>query len=273
MRTVVIAGVGLIGGSFALALRKAGFTGRILGVSSPRTIEAALARSVIDEGVTLEEGCRRADLLYLAQPISKIVGVLPLIDGFVRPGALVTDAGSTKAAIVRTAYVSIRRAQFLGGHPLAGKESRGVEVADADLFKGRAYVVTPGDLSTDAARTFIAWLERIGAVPLVMSPEAHDRTLALTSHLPQLASTALAVALADKLQHTRAAGPALLDSTRLALSPFDVWRDIIATNAENIEAALDAYIATLEDVRSRLRTGDLNTAFETAARFAAGLRS
>src|SRR5262249_52975277 len=139
MQTVTICGVGLIGGSFALALRKSGFGGTILGVSSPRTLEAALSRRVLDEGVAPPEGVQRADLLYLAQPISRIIDFLPLVAAHRRPDSLVTDAGSTKAAIMKRALELMPSNAFLGGHPMAGKEQRGVEEAEADLFRNRTY--------------------------------------------------------------------------------------------------------------------------------------
>src|SRR5260221_13984256 len=128
MRIVAIAGVGLIGGSFALALRKAGFGGRILGVSSERTIVEALRLGVIDEGVTLERAESEADLIYLAQPILQILDVLTRLKP--KPGALVTDAGSTKARITAVAESHLKDCQFVGGHPMAGKETRGVAAAD-----------------------------------------------------------------------------------------------------------------------------------------------
>ncbi len=283
MQTVAIFGVGLIGGSFALALRKAGFDGRILGVSSPETLNRALDQGVIDEGSAVPEAAQRADLLYLAQPISRILALLPELDRWVRPQALITDAGSTKVAILERATACIHRCQFLGGHPLAGKESRGVESADADLFRARTYVVTPVDtaanlqmpqLETPAAQDLLAWVERIGSSVLVMDAVSHDRTLAYTSHLPQLASTALVNLLArsgDPIP--RVFGPALLDSTRLALSPFDVWADILATNASEIDAALEGYISALTQLRSALTSSDAARSFERASAFANELRS
>src|ERR1700730_14951178 len=143
METVAIFGVGLIGGSFALALKKAGFKGAIVGVSSPATIEAPRACGAIDEALPSEEAARQADLIYLAQPISRILETLPRLNPWVRPDALVTDAGSTKGAIVALASKMLTGAPFLGGHPLGGKEQRGVEHADPDLFRSRHYVLTP----------------------------------------------------------------------------------------------------------------------------------
>lgn len=279
MQTVVIAGVGLIGGSFALALRQAGFEGRILGVSSPQTIREALRLGVIDEGLPLEQAAPQADLVYLAQPIGRILDTLHHLDPLVKPDALVTDAGSTKGQIVATAHRYLRRCAFLGGHPMAGKESRGVAAADAALFAGRTYVLTPtarAELETPPARELWRWIERIGARPVVIGPDEHDRVVSLTSHLPQLASTALAAVVADGIEFDEQlaiSGPGLIDSTRLALSAYELWRDILATNADAIEQALGAYIARLEHLRENLRSRQLQEEFTAAATLAQRLRS
>jgi prephenate dehydrogenase len=278
MQTVAIAGVGLIGGSFGLALKRAGFGGPILGVSSEAGIRAGLERGAIDRAATLEEAARAADLIYLAQPIGRILDTLHHLDPLVRPDALVTDAGSTKHVIVTQAGRLLRRCQFLGGHPLAGKEIRGVAAAEAGLFEGRTYVLAPhapDELETPPARVFVEWLRRIGAKPVVVGAAEHDRLLAFTSHLPQLASTALGAILADCLSapdDLRLAGPGLLDSTRLALSPYELWRDILATNTESIEQALTAYINELEQLRDNLRTRGAQEEFVRAAELAKAIR-
>ena len=277
MDTVAIVGVGLIGGSFALALKKAGFNGRVLGVSSPSTNQAALETGAIDESATLEEAGARADLVYLAQPIGRILDTIHRLDALLRPGMLVTDAGSTKEAIVSQAARSIRKCQFLGGHPLAGKEKRGVGEADPDLFSGRTYVLTPtepAELDTAAAQEFREWLRRIGAKPFVLEPAAHDRIVSYTSHLAQLASTALASTVADHVAEDELAisGPGLQDTTRLALSSYDLWRDIIATNTGAIDQALSACIQKLDHIRQNLRTRQLQEEFNAAAALAAKLR-
>src|SRR6202041_2915531 len=217
METVAIFGVGLIGGSFALAIRKAGFAGRIIGVSSDHTVRTALESHVIDEALPADVAAAQADLLYLAQPIHRIIDSLAELDVWVKPGALITDAGSTKKAIVDRASQVISRAQFLGGHPMAGRERRGVEAAEADLFQGRPYVLTPrspAELETPAARDFQAWIPRIGSFPVILNAKDHDRTVAFTSHLPQLASSALAATLANRPEpKTGAYVTALADST------------------------------------------------------------
>jgi prephenate dehydrogenase len=276
MHTVAIIGVGLIGGSFGLALKKAGFTGTIVGASSEATLRAALDRGVIDEAAPLADAARGADLIYLAQPIGRILDTLHHVDGFVNRGTLITDAGSTKSAIVSSARKHIRRGVFLGGHPMAGKEKRGVAEADADLFRGRTYVLAPHDpaaLETPAAAEFLEWLRRIGALPVILNAEEHDRIVAFTSHLAQLASTALAATVAEHAgDHLAVAGPGLADTTRLALSPFEVWRDILATNSSAIELALTAYIIKLEHLRDNLRTREIESEFEIASALAATLR-
>jgi prephenate dehydrogenase len=266
-RVVTVAGVGLIGGSFALALRKAGFDGRIIGVSSPATIRAALARGAIDDALPLAEAARQSDVVYLAQPIENILATLGMVDAFVRPGTLITDAGSTKLAIVERARATIHRGRFIGGHPMAGKEARGVEAADGELFRGRNYVLT----GTDAVLEM--WLGKMGARVVELEPAEHDRRVALVSHLPQLLSTALAALIAENPEAARVAGPAAADLTRLALSPYEIWRDIFSTNASEIDRALGAAIAQLETLRKNLLSRpDMQAAFERAARAASELR-
>jgi prephenate dehydrogenase len=276
MPTVAIFGVGLIGGSFGLALKKAGFSGTIVGVSSEATLRLALERGAIDEAAPMADAARGADLIYLARPIGGILDTLHHLDRHVNSGTLITDAGSTKSAIVDTAHKHIRRCAFLGGHPMAGKEKRGVGEADADLFRGRTYVLTPSDpaeLETASAKDFLDWVRRIGARPVVLSAEEHDRIVSFTSHLPQLASTALAATVAEHAgDRLSVAGPGLADTTRLALSSFELWRDILATNSVAIEQALTAYINKLEHVRDNLRTREIESEFEIAAALAATLR-
>jgi prephenate dehydrogenase len=278
MNSVAIVGTGLIGASFGLALRKAGYAGPIIGVSSERAIAEASTIGAIDRASTLPEACEEADLIFLAQPIGRILDTIRHIDPFLRTGALVTDAGSTKCEIADLALQQITRCQFLGGHPMAGKEKRGAAAADAELFQGATWVLTPEDPSemhTEVAVEFLGWLKRIGANPLVMGPEEHDRVVALTSHLAQLASTALASTVSEQVtpaERLAVAGPGLVDMTRLALSSYDLWRDILATNSEAIDRALSGYIQKLEHLRENLRTRQMQEEFERAAHLAGRLR-
>jgi prephenate dehydrogenase len=263
---VSIVGVGLIGGSFALALRKAGFTGKIIGVSSAETIRAALDRGVIDQALSLSEAAAQSDLLYLAQPIDRILTTLDEVDPYVAPGTLITDAGSTKAAIVARAANSIRRGRFVGGHPMAGKQTRGVAEAEAGLFQGRPYVLTSHDVALEA------WIQRIGARVVILDAQEHDRLVALTSHLPQLISTALAASIAAEPGAAHVTGPAAVDLTRLAMSPYEIWRDIFATNGSSIDAALGSFIERLQGLRAKLQTPAIEQEFERAASAAKSLR-
>ena len=166
MQHIVIVGTGLIGSSFGLALRKAGFTGTITGVSSPPAIADAIAAGAIDRGAPLTSAIPEADLVFLSQTIGRILDTIRHLDPLLRPGTLVTDAGSTKCAIVDLARQSLTHAQFLGGHPMAGKETRGAASADPNLFRGRTWILTPdedGELHTSCALEFRTWLHRIGA--------------------------------------------------------------------------------------------------------------
>jgi prephenate dehydrogenase len=233
---------------------------------------------VVDDALPLDEAAAVSDLIYLSQPISGILDTIAKLDPNVKPGALITDAGSTKARIVEQARKHIRRANFLGGHPMAGKETRGAGAAEAALFRGRTYVLTPVEpwsSESSQAQEFGRWIGRIGARPLFLSPEEHDRVVAFVSHLPQLASTALAAMLGGRKDLPgleQAAGPGLIDSTRLALSSFDLWGDILATNPAEIADALIAYIETLRLMHDSLLPGSMKDQFEAGANFASRLR-
>ena len=222
-----------------------------------------MARGAIDRGATLEEAAGLCDLLFLSQPISGILATLRKLDPLVRPDALVTDAGSTKQVIADEAKRSLRRCAFLGGHPMAGKELRGVNAADAELFRGRTWVLT-----SDMFHPFRNWLAAFGARELILDPARHDRLVAWSSHLPQLASTALASVLHDQAPDAAmVAGPGLLDATRLAMSSFDLWSDILETNKTEVSLALDAYIERLRGLKS-----DFATEFAKGSEFAKSLR-
>jgi prephenate dehydrogenase len=264
----------LIGASFGLALRRAGFDGEILGVSSPRAVENATAAGAIDRGAPLADAVAQADLVFLSSTIGRILDTIHHLDPLVRLGALVTDAGSTKCEIVDIARENLRRCQFLGGHPMAGKETRGAASAEPALFENRTWVLTPdepAELETPAAREFRGWLERIGARVAVLDCDEHDRVVSVTSHLPQLASTALA-AVASGVRRLEVSGSGLADMTRLAASSYDLWRDILATNSDHIDRALASYIQELEHIRENLRTRELQQEFERGAALAARLR-
>lgn len=273
IETVTIVGVGLIGGSFALGLRETGFRGRLLGVSSQRTLETAKRMDVIDEGVSLEEGVRRADLVYLAQPISQILHVIPQIGAWLGPEAVVTDAGSTKVQIEQAAQAHLPAGSFVGGHPMAGKESRGVESAEGGLFRNRPYIISPScDSHRRNAKLLLAMIEGLGCRIIELRAEEHDRIIAYYSHVPQIASTALAVNVLRSGSTRNIAGPGLIDMTRLAMSSYTVWKDILDTNETEIGPALDSYIAVLQELRASLRAPEMGPMFDAAGRLAKGIR-
>ena len=271
METVGIVGVGLIGGSFGLALRAAGFSGEILGVSSASAIATGIARGAISAGATLEQAAARADLLYLAQPVDRIIQTLATLRTVARPECLITDAGSTKQEIVRQSG----GLHFLGGHPMAGKEQRGAEAAEATLFRGRPYVLTPHAPPSPAVQEFRGWLEKFGANVIEMSPGEHDSTVALTSHLPQLVSTALAAMLHERKDENleKVVGPGLLDMTRLAMSAPDLWLSILSTNQVEVLAALDDFEESVDKVRKALAASNLADLFRAGSEFASKIRT
>ncbi len=275
IKTVAIIGVGLIGGSFALAIRSRGFAGEIVGVSSsPSVIEKAIERGAISRGVSLEAACKHADLLYLAESVDGIIEVLHTIGPIARPDCVITDAGSTKQAIVQTARETVQSATFVGGHPMAGKELRGVENADPELFSKRPYVLTGATGDSPLVARFEELLRKLDVQIVRMSPEEHDMAVAFTSHLPQLLSTALAKTLAkqDAAAFHNVVGPGLLDMTRLALSTPDLWTSILRTNTEFIRGALALFISNLNSLQNCLGNDELIAEFLEAAELARRIR-
>ena len=272
---MAIVGVGLIGGSFGLALRSIGFKGRILGVSSPSALAAGHAVGAIDSDATLEHAAAAADLLYLAQPVDRILSTLEKLQSLARPGTLITDAGSTKHSIVSQATKYLGSIEFLGGHPMAGKEKRGAQTAEASLFRGRPYVLTPGMPAGARSQLFREWLTAMGANLIDMSPEDHDRTVAFSSHLPQILSTALALTLArqQNSQIVEVSGAGLRDMTRLALSSPDLWQSILLTNKQAIQSALYNYSQALADLQASLESDTLVQLFKAGAGWAEQLRN
>src|SRR6266404_3295399 len=262
---IAIVGVGLIGGSFALAVRRAEMCERISGWDNREVLDQAIARGVID-GVeeAFESGeMSEADLVYLAAPVGAIGSFLRTRSQSLKPGAIVTDAGSTKGDICRIARKALsREVIFIGGHSMAGSERAGVEFADAELFRGAAYALVPGDdASPDAVRAIVDTVMAIGATPISLTAEQHDRIAARISHSPQLVSTALALAVSptNDEQAFSLVGSGVLDMTRLAESRWSVWEDICRTNSDEVTSALDDAIAHLEAIRTAISSGDFSS--------------
>jgi prephenate dehydrogenase len=265
---VTVVGCGLVGTSFALALRRAGVCASVAGWDVDESaLDAAIGLGAIDEvdAAFAEGSISASDLVYLATPVGQIVEFLSAGARQVKPGAVVTDAGSTKAEVCRAARgLALEGRRFVGGHPVAGSHLRGPAHARADLFEGAPYVLTPVEGGGDDAVALVMLeetLRRLGARVSVVSAAEHDRALALVSHLPQLASGALAATVealpdADALRGLSGAG--FRDMTRLAASPWAVWHDILATNSSEIADALDAFVSKLSAVRDELRDGRLD---------------
>ncbi|HEY3136853.1 MAG TPA: prephenate dehydrogenase/arogenate dehydrogenase family protein [Blastocatellia bacterium] len=271
---IAIVGVGLIGGSFALAARRAGLAERITGLDSKAVIDKARARGVIDDGGETFEEARvaRADLVYLAAPVGAILSFLRSNGPSLKPGAIVTDAGSTKRDICRAAREALPpEIVFVGGHPMAGSERTGVEFADANLFSGAPYaLIADRNEPEDGLHMMTEVVESVGAHPVVLTAEQHDRIAARISHVPQLLSTALALAVsqAPQPETLRMVGSGFAELARLAESRWSVWEDICRTNADEISSALDEAISELEAVQAAVLSRDfsaLEEMFEKAA--------
>jgi prephenate dehydrogenase len=269
---ICVVGCGLIGGSFALAVRRAGFSGRITACGGSRSSRLAVERGVVDaveESFDRGEVCE-ADLIYLAAPIGGIIDFLRRSSGRIRSGATVTDAGSTKVEICRVAARSLPAdVTFIGGHPMAGGENTGVQYARADLFDQATYALMVGQGIGEAEfGRFRALVESIGARVLLTRPESHDAAVALISHLPQLVASALAsllgperdVEIADRALARALAAAGWRDMTRLAGSSWGVWRDICLTNQPNVSNALGALISELQSLKDALDSRDFNRA-------------
>jgi prephenate dehydrogenase len=279
-RRVAIVGLGLLGGSWGLALKKAGFTGRIVGYARRAETRAqALAEGAVDEGFAdVTEAVRGADLVILATPVAAILDHLARLQPHLPVRALITDVGSTKRRICeRAAELYDQRPLFLGGHPMAGKERSGLANADARLFENARYVLTPvkpEHLDDERVQAFRALVAAIGARPFTSDPAAHDLAVAYLSHLPQLLSSGLASLMEEKEDlPLELAASGFRDVTRLADSPYSVWRDICLTNTENIQRALDALIQKLEFIKDHLGDRELEREFLAAHRLRDKLRA
>jgi prephenate dehydrogenase len=264
LNKVVIFGVGLIGGSFALALRQAGAVDRVVGVGrSVASLERARELGIIDEACNSPEAAvQGADLVLLAAPVAQTGAILARIAPHLQPGTVVTDAGSTKSDVVAAARAALgdRIAQFVPGHPIAGREMNGPEAAIPDLYAGKKVVLAtlPENAPQDIARVADAWIA-CGAVIHVLSPEEHDRVFASVSHLPHLLAYGLVDDIArkphaDLLFQYAASG--FRDFTRIAGSSPEMWRDISLANREALLGELDSYMLQLGQLRDMLAAGN-----------------
>ena len=271
---IAIVGLGLIGGSIALAVRERWSSVLITAVDRPPVLAHASSSGAIDRAAKTVADIGPTDLIILAAPVRQNVNLLPEVMSSRPDGAVVTDVGGTKRDIVTAAAALPSGARaFVGGHPIGGAERGGFGFARPDLFRGKPWIFTPTQPSPATDRLF-EFVRGMGARPVTMDPEAHDRMMAYVSHLPQLAASVLmeVVGRAATSDGLRFAGRGLTDSTRLASSPASVWREICAVNADDIGPALDALIARLSELRADLESGrTLDDVFDEAAKWRAEL--
>jgi prephenate dehydrogenase len=278
---ISIIGLGLVGGSWGLALKSSGFRGVCIGCDRPEVLKRALTVGAIDEArEDATDAASEADLVILAASVGRILDLLPRLARAVSPRALVTDVGSTKRLICQRAYETFgKEPLFLGGHPLAGKERSGIENADGSLFQNAVYALTPSSpdhLPDERLRAFFELVKGVGARPFLTDPAAHDRAVAHLSHLPQLLSSGLASLIAEQSIEEffplELAASGFRDMTRLAESPYGIWRDICLTNVENIQSALESLIQKLESMKVHLSDRELEREFKQAQKLRERLR-
>jgi len=276
---LAVIGVGLIGGSFAAALRQAGHVGRVLGVGrQAATLDTALRLGLIDEAVSLAQAGAQADLILVATPVRAMVGVLSALRDHLRTETIITDAGSTKCEIIALAREALgaHSAQFVPGHPIAGSDAAGPSAATPTLYAGRNVILTPQPENAAAAvaRVADAW-RQCGAHVHHLSAEQHDTVLGSVSHLPHwLASLyMLHVAQADDAElRMTFAGSGFRDFTRIAAGSPEIWRDIFLSNRNAILGELRALRGVLEHAEQRLQAGDGDTLYGLLDRAAAARR-
>jgi len=280
IRQITIIGTGLIGGSVGLAFRKRGFRGKIVGCDRAEVLVHAKRLRAIHEGNSDPVAAvRGSDLVILATPVGGIIELIRRLGPHLSRNALLTDVGSTKVAIAAQARTVFGKenagSRFLPGHPIAGKENSGIEHADAALFEKAVWFVTPSaenELASKSIREYLRWIGRIGAKVAVLEAEEHDQLCAWISHIPQMLATALAGALVEEYGERapvlESGGRALREMTRIASSPYSMWRDIAITNKKQISRALSKLEQRLAHIRENLDTRELELEFENAHRLA-----
>ena len=254
-----IVGLGLIGGSIALAARQLWPSSLVVAVDNKDVLETAMRLHAIDVAADDLVVLAEVDLVILSAPVRQNLALLGELDEYVRQPAVVTDTGSTKRVMVEAARHLPPRFTFVGGHPLGGAASSGLEHARADLFRNRPWLFTPtSDSASESLDRLKSFAAALGAVPEVVDVETHDRLLAFVSQLPQLTASALMQVVGEAVgeRGLALAGRGLVDTTRLASSRAEIWKDIAATNADEVGHALDTLIELLRDLRRDLETGD-----------------
>ena len=271
---ITIIGMGLIGGSIGLALKRKNLCENIVGVDEFSVIHRALERGAIVEGFNraeLEKAVKGSEIIFLCTPVQQIIELLPVVAKAADENVLVCDVGSSKQFIMEEANKYFpENKYFLGTHPMAGAETKGIESADPFLFENAIWVMTPGHrIPEKITRKLGLLLEGMGARILMLTPHMHDRIIAAVSHLPQFAAVSMVNLIARFYQedpnYLKLAAGGFRDMTRIASSPFSVWRDICRTNKEEITAFIDEYIEELQHIKTLLQKQELEPYFNQAA--------
>ena len=260
-KKVTIVGVGLIGGSLGLAIKKNNLAREVMGLSyKQESLTAAIKNKAIDSGSTdVQQAVRNADLVVMATPVDAIIKLLPMINKHLKRGCVITDVGSAKVEIVEATQKKLSAPNFfVGSHPLAGSEKTGSENATADLFKDSLCIMTPTkDTHKTAIEKVRALWSKVGAKVKKLSPEEHDEALAYTSHLPHVLAYSLMDSIPKKFLEYSAGG--LKDTTRVAASSPQMWNDICMANSTNVLKALDETIQNLAQLRKAIVNHDQKT--------------
>ncbi len=281
IRQITIVGTGLIGGSLALALKKHGFRGRVVGCDRGEVLAKARERGAIDAGSEeIAQAVAGSDVVVLARPVLGIIELIEKLGPTLPKETLLTDVGGTKVEIVaraKTVFGEDAAQRFLPGHPMAGREHGGIEYADGDVFRDAVWLFLPldGQLpQSGIAGEYVRLIESIGTRVIVIDPERHDKLCGWISHLPQMIATALGATLQDEFGNDpelhAIGGRALREMTRISSSPYSMWRDVAITNVKNLSDALWHLEQRLAHIRENLKTAELRAEFERGNKFRIG---
>jgi len=274
-KKIGIIGLGLIGGSLSMALKKKFPSQQIIGVDDKQSTDYALSVNSIDISFSVQEVrkcAKMCDIIFLCTPINQIMTLMPVISESIKPGTLITDVGSTKRAIVKEAEkYFFHDTYFIGGHPLTGNEGYGIASADPMMFENTVYALTPSQhIPQKLIRYLGILLETIGAKVYFLSPALHDKIAAGVSHLPQLLTVALINLIArhqtTSCHYVKLAAGGFRDLTRIASSPYDIWDDIINTNGDEMSLFIDEFIKELQIIRKKIIQDSLIEDFRNAAK-------
>ncbi|MEW6067242.1 MAG: prephenate dehydrogenase/arogenate dehydrogenase family protein [Nitrospirota bacterium] len=260
-RKITILGVGLIGASFALAMKKCGFSSQITGYGrSPETLRKAKEKDIIDSfEINVGRACEGADLILFATPVGSFIDIAEKIRNSLKKGAIVTDVGSVKGKLVSDMESLMPHGvYFVGGHPIAGSNRSGIDTAEAEIFNGAKCIITPTkNTDKDALEKVITIWKIFGSIVKLIDPHEHDRIYATVSHLPHLIAYILVNTAADvDISYLNFSGQGFMDTTRIASSSPELWRDICILNKDNLLEFIEIFKKNLDRASQYLRAHD-----------------